>query len=31
MIIDNILGTDMSKHGAIIKDIEAIMVLPAEE
>jgi hypothetical protein len=31
LIIDNILGTDMTKHGAIVKEISEIMTKPEEE
>ena len=31
MILENILGTDMTKHGAILNEVKAIAALPEEE
>lgn len=31
MILENILGTDMTKHGAILNEVKGIVALPESE
>lgn len=31
LVIENILGTDMTKHGEMMKEIQAVLAKPGEE